>query len=74
MSTSPVNDFEPFANDSQSMLVGPGEGLTVENGTDRIAIYGELSIGRDKRNAAELAAIDDVIATLVKIRATIVSG
>lgn len=72
--TSPVNDFQPFANDSQSMLVGPGEGMTIENGTHSISLYGDLSITKDKHDSAQLAAIDDVIAALVKIRATIVSS
>lgn len=72
--TSPVNDFEPFANDSQSLLVGPGEGLTIDNSMRRISLYGELSITKDKYDSEQLAAIDDVIAALVKIRATIVSS
>ena len=34
----------PFADDTASAAIG---GLTVENGTDRIALYGSLEITRD---------------------------
>ena len=43
--------FAPFAGDSTSTTVA---GLTVENGTDGIALYGQADITRDKeglRNA-----------------------
>lgn len=47
----------PFADDSASVLIG---GLTVENGTDKLAFYGSLDITRDQlglRQARELLAL-----------------
>ena len=41
--------IKPFANDSDSIGIG---GLTVENGTDQIAVYGNLDITRDKAGLA----------------------
>ena len=57
--------FKPFADDSASVTVA---GLTVENGTDGIAIYGQGDITRDKeglRNARALKAlVDGIVQTL----------
>jgi hypothetical protein len=40
-----MDGFKPFADGDVSMGVG---GLTAENGEDRIAIYGNLDLSRDK--------------------------
>lgn len=40
-------DFLPFQNDTQTTNVGPGDGLTFENGTDSIVIYGNVEISKD---------------------------
>lgn len=37
-------EFKPFENDSQSLTLGPGDGLTFENSTEEIVVYGQLSI------------------------------
>jgi hypothetical protein len=37
--------MQPFANDADSIEIA---GLTIENGTDRIAVYGNLDLTRDK--------------------------
>jgi hypothetical protein len=44
-----MSDFKPFSDDATSMGIG---GLTVENGRDRIALYGQIDITRDKKGLA----------------------
>ena len=38
-------DFAPYADDAASLTIG---GLTVENGRDGIALYGNLALTRAK--------------------------
>jgi hypothetical protein len=57
-------DFAPFKNDSQSLTVGAGNGLTFENGTDSIKIYGDTEI-TPKSSAKD---IDEMIALLQAIK------
>ena len=38
--------IEPFANESDSLGIG---GLTVENRTDRVSLYGSLDLTRASR-------------------------
>lgn len=56
---------KPFHDDTSSNSVG---GLTVENGTDAIAVYGNLTITRDQAGLAaarELSRfLDAVVAAL----------
>ena len=56
---------EPFADDSSSASVAE---LTIENGTDKIALYGNLDITRDKAGlvlARELTAyLGRIVSTL----------
>jgi hypothetical protein len=60
-----MTKFTPFADDVASVTIGE---LTVENGTERLAVYGSLDITRDKaglRHALALKAIiDQAVATL----------
>ena len=44
----------PFADDAASITIGE---LTVENGTDRIALYGSLDLTRDKQGLADAHAL-----------------
>ena len=57
--------FKAFGDDARSVEVG---GLTIENGTERIAIYGEGEITRDKAGLAAArqlkAIIDSAVAAL----------
>ncbi len=46
--------MKPFADDSASTAVG---GLTLENGRDRIAIYGNLELTKDKAGLALAKAL-----------------
>lgn len=54
-----MKTIKPFANESDSMPIG---GLTVENRTDRVQIYGSADITRDKAGlevAKQLKALVD---------------
>lgn len=58
-----MNKIQPFANDSESMSLGE---LTVENGTDKIAIYGSLDITRDKAGLQQARVLKAVVDAIVK--------
>jgi len=61
-----MKTMAPFANEAESMQIG---GLTLENRTDRIAVYGNLDLTRDKdglRNARTLKAVLDRIVTTLE--------
>lgn len=57
--------LKPFADDRAASAIG---GLTVENGRDRVALYGSLDLTRDKAgldHARRLRALlDAVVAAL----------
>lgn len=53
----------PFADEAASMAVG---GLTVENGTGRMALYGSLDLTRDKQGLAHARALHAVLAQVVQ--------
>lgn len=58
-----MKTMTPFANEADSMQIGE---LTLENGTDRIAMYGNLDLTRDKdglKNARLLKTLLDQIVT-----------
>ena len=44
----------PFADDAASVSIGK---LTVENGTDRVSLYGLLDLTRDKHGLAQALAL-----------------
>jgi hypothetical protein len=50
--------FQAFADDSSSGGVG---GLTVENGTQEIKVYGDLLIGRDKAGLALALKLKQIV-------------
>lgn len=54
-----MSEFMPFENDVQSTNVGPGEGLTFENGIDEINIYGDFSIDKNT-NVEEINSLIEV--------------
>lgn len=49
-----MTKLTPFADNSALITVGE---LTVENGTDRIALYGSLDLTRDKQGLAHARAL-----------------
>lgn len=59
--------MKPYANESEVVQI---EGLTIENRADRISIYGEIDITRDKQGlkaAKELWAIIDATVKVLEI-------
>ena len=60
-----MRTMTPFANASESLGIG---GLTVENRTDRVALYGSLDLTRDKQGLAHArklkALLDEVVQAL----------
>ena len=60
-----MRTITPFANASESLGIG---GLTVENRTDRVALYGSLDLTRDKQGLAHArklkALLDEVVQAL----------
>ncbi|WP_395452893.1 hypothetical protein ACHMW5_02475 [Azospirillum melinis] len=60
-----MTTIKPFANDADSVEIA---GMTVENGTDKIAVYGNLDITYDKAGLAAArklkALVNAVVATL----------
>ena len=57
-------DFKPFADDAASLGVG---GLTIENGTDKLSLYGTLDLRRDKAGLADARALAAVLAHAVAV-------
>lgn len=53
----------PFADDEASVTI---EKLTIENGTDCMALYGSLDITRDKQGLAYALALQAVLDRAVK--------
>jgi len=49
-----MTTLKPFADDAASISIGE---LTIENGTDRIALYGSLDLARDKQGLAHARAM-----------------
>lgn len=49
-----MTKLTPFADDAASITIGE---LTVENGTDRIALYGSLDLTRDKQGLSHARAL-----------------
>jgi hypothetical protein len=53
-----MSTMTPFRDDSASAAIG---GLTVENGTDAIAVYGRTDITRDQAGLSEARALADFL-------------
>lgn len=53
----------PFADDAATMAIG---GLTMENGTARVALYGSLDLTRDKQGLAHARALQAVLNQVVQ--------
>ena len=62
-------NFKPFKNDHQAVNVGPSESLSIENGLDSIAIYGDISVS--KGNKDDKKSLEEVIDILTKIKDSI---
>ncbi len=58
-----MTKLTPFADDSASVSIAE---LTIENGTDRIALYGSLDLTRDKQGLAHARALKAVLDQVVQ--------
>ena len=59
-----MSSMTPFADDAASLSIGT---LTIENGTDRLALYGSLDITRDKPGLAHARALLAVVQQAVRV-------
>ena len=59
------NRITPFANEADALAIG---GLSIENRLDRISIYGNLDITRDRQGLAQAERLkslfDDIVAAM----------
>lgn len=55
--------FTPYADDAASF---PIEALTIENGTDRVTLYGSLELTRDKAGLARARQLREVLENVVR--------
>lgn len=62
--TKKDNEFKPFANSTQQMQTGPGEGLTFENSQEAIAVYGDITINKNDN----VEKIDQLINAFTNIK------
>jgi len=58
-----MDEFKPFADDETSFNVAD---LTIENGTDRLAIYGNIDLARDKTGLEAARTLHKLFAGIVK--------
>lgn len=56
--------LKPYADDAASLSI---EGLTIENGQDRIAVYGNLDLTRDKAGLQNARALKAVLDSIVQV-------
>ncbi len=54
----------PFTDDVASVSIGK---LTIENGTDQIALYGSLDITRDRHGLAQARTLQAVLNQVVRV-------
>ncbi len=58
-----MTTLTPFADDAASISIGK---LTIENGLDRIALYGSLDLTRDKPGLARAHALKALLDEVVR--------
>jgi uncharacterized membrane protein len=56
--------ISPFANESESLAIAD---LTIENRTDRISIYGNIDLTRDKAGLEHARMLKAVLAKVVQV-------
>lgn len=59
-----MSTFKSFENDTQSITIGEGNGITFENGTDEIIVYGDTTFDKD----TDPATIDSLLEILTGIK------
>ena len=55
--------MNPFANDSSASAIG---GLTIENGRDKVALYGSLDLTRDQAGLSHARALRALLDAVVQ--------
>ncbi|MBO1908048.1 hypothetical protein J4G37_24550 [Microvirga sp. 3-52] len=55
--------FQPFSDDSASLSIGE---FTIENGTEKVALYGSLDVMRDKNGLKQAKALKAAVDAIVK--------
>lgn len=58
-----MSDLRPFADDAASLGIGE---LTVENGTDKVSLYGSLDLTRDKQGLEHARALKALLDQVVQ--------
>lgn len=59
-----MTDFDPFADDAASISIGQ---LTVENGADRVILYGSLEITYDQPGLARARQMKVLLDRVVEV-------
>jgi hypothetical protein len=59
-----MTKLTPFADDAASLSIGK---LTIENGTDCLALYGTLDLTRDKQGLAHARALKALLDQAVQV-------
>ena len=59
-----MTTLKPFADDAASVSIGE---LTIENGTDRIALYGSVDLTRDKQGLAHARALAALLDEAIRL-------
>jgi hypothetical protein len=59
-----MTKLTPFADDAASVTI---DKLTVENGTERLALYGSLDISRDKAGLRHALALKTIVDQAVQV-------
>jgi hypothetical protein len=59
-----MDSIKPFANESESLEIS---GLTIENRTDRVQMYGQIHLTRDKAGLADAKALRTIIDAVIKV-------
>ncbi len=55
--------FQPFSDDSASLSIGE---FTIENATDKVALYGSLDVMRDKNGLKQAKTLKAAVDAIVK--------
>jgi hypothetical protein len=58
-----MKTFQPFADQADALTIGE---FTVENGTDKVSLYGSLDVKRDKTGLQQAKALKSVLDALVQ--------
>ena len=55
--------FQPFSDDNASLNIGE---FTIENGTDKVALYGSLDVTHDKNGLKQAKALKAAVDAIVR--------